>query len=342
MGTPDLLNAAYQNNVQAITTTSINNNNQVPATNEHQIVPSSSSNNNTPAALNSAAGQHILVGDRFRFDAISIGNQQQQQAFNRQSNSNYQPTTATICSNGPGPLSGCRVAADDLNYHYCPRGSLHSHSIHQHLSNQTLPHTSCASIPQNLSTTSDQQPLIVDTQSDKCLHQQLLHQHHLHGAYNNQQQVTILPSHHHYHHQSQNDLVNNHQCCLRTTSFMANNQPACTCYEQEFFITNEMNKPAPNNNGLNSNNNHTDDYIIRDGCSKLTGGDGLIGLGAIYRATGAASKEEQDYPRSRTLTRVYKPLNDVQQQSQAGSTNNLIDNLSTTFQTKIVTKSQIK
>lgn len=222
----------------------------------------------------------MVSGDRFRFDAASIGGLNQASEFGQRSiGATYHPEMGCqgqVCGSGRGSTQSHRA-------------SFH----HQH----SLPHTSCTSIPQNLST-SDQQPLIVDAQSDKCLHQ---HQRAAFAACQHQ--------HQHQHHlssgqldQSQNGLS---QCgCLggAQSSFMgarksfaqAREPDPCTCCER----------------GLNSPNYA--DYAGQERAAFQSASGGLpakgAGLGTIYRPAGA-----QELPgKARTLTRVYKALNDVE------------------------------
>lgn len=126
--------------------------------------------------------------DRFKFDAASTAN--------------FIEHGGTVTSGGtPACLNNGTGCSHDSTLTYRgSQGNLHHHNHDQ------LPHTSCTSIAQNLST-SDQQPLIVDIQHDRC-------QHHI-------QQHNIQSQHHH--------ALTNH-CCLKTTSFMANPPSGnCTC-----------------------------------------------------------------------------------------------------------------
>lgn len=186
-----------------------------------------------PANHQPLEGAHKI--DRFRFDATSTGRFVDDQ-HNR---------TSAGCS-----LSGSGSCHDNQNFR-ASQGNL-----------QHLPHTSCTSIAQNLST-NDQQPLIVESQYDRC-------QHH------SQQPHNALGG----------------RCCLETTSFMATNNPLkCVCCDQK---TKGAERHIACSNACTDARSHED-------------------LGISY----------DDQMRSRTLTRVYKPLNDVHFPNT--STSNLAD-----------------
>lgn len=183
---------------------------------------------NTPSALDGTlvvrANQQPLEGaykiERFRFDAAATGGFVSEQ----------QNRTVTGCAaNGSGSYQDHKS--------FCgSQGNL-----------QQIAQTSCTSIPQNLST-SDQQPLIVDNQHDRC-------HHHLQQA---------------------------RRCCLETTSFMANNPPLqCTCCDHK-AVKGGTGRPLDCSDGCPNAKSQEDLAIIYD-----------------------------DQKKSRTLTRVYKPLNDV-------------------------------
>lgn len=183
--------------------------------------------------------------DRFRFDASSTDNFINEQQQRR------------LCSGQSGCTNGVCQEHGACSGPYGSYGNLHHH----------IPHTSCTSIAQNLST-NDQQPLIVETQHERCHHQ------HNNGSYLHSTQNLASAS-------------QNHCCSLRTTSFMAAApSPNCVCCEQE----------------------------LKGGGG---GGGSGGGLEAIY------STEQR---KSRTLTRVYKPLNDIQTFPDAPTSTNLVDN----------------
>lgn len=208
---------------------------------------------------NEAAAPYKTM-DRFRFDAASTGNY-----INHGGASGGAPARL---NNG----TGC---SHDSSLTY--RGS--QGNLHQYNHN-LIPHTSCTSIAQNLST-SDQQPLIVDVQHDRCQHHYQQHNH--------QQQ------HHH---------PTNH-VCLKTTSFMADpSSTDCTCFEHQTFR---------HSSGGGDSAGHLFGSTNMNGyqTTKLKGTSEA--LGSFYN----------DQKKSRTLTKVYQPLNDLHFPNT--STNNLMD-----------------
>lgn len=187
-------------------------------------------------------------------------------------------TTANFVEHGGGIVTpaclnnGTGCSHDSTLTYRGSQGNLLHHNHNQ------LPHTSCTSIAQNLST-SDQQPLIIDIQHDRC-------QHHY-------QQHNIQP-------QPQNHALTNH-CCLRTTSFMANPSSSnCTCCEHQ-----TLRRSSASGGGREVGNRSFGTSMNGNPSLKLRGTD-------------------EDLRKSRTLTRVYKPLNDLHFPNT--STNNLLDN----------------
>lgn len=245
-----------------------------------------STNNNSNT--NTTAGTNQTAnGDRFRFDAATTGNfMNEQRRFN---------------------MTACDAGLECHDTKICQR-SLGSQSNLHH-----IPLTSCTSIGQNLST-SDQQPLIVDVQPEHCPHhhhlQQQLHTHQ-HSDHENP-----------YNGNSNNLSRTTSQCCLKTTSFMANDNNnsylhnKCTCCEQEFIknTSEAINQPLHH-----YHHHHHNSFIGSNGFSA----DG-IAIAAKSQLEGCLGAFWDDQKKSRTLTRVYKPLNDLH--IPYASTNDLVEN----------------
>ena len=103
-----------------------------------------------------------------------------------------------------------------------------------------------------------------------------------------------------YMHSSQNLASSANHCCLRTTSFMAAApSPNCICCERE----------------------------LKGGSSGATGGCGSLVRASSneYALDGPEAIYNTEQRKSRTLTRVYKPLNDIQFPDTSTNTN-LMDN----------------
>lgn len=194
--------------------------------------------------------------DKFCFDATSTGNYLNKQGVG---------SSGAICNEG--------CPAQD--FHRGSQGNLLHHQI---------PHTSCTSIAQNLST-NDQQPLIVDAQNDR-------------------------------YYKNFHEFNNVNRCCLETTSFMAGPQKDCICCEHNMI------------SHINNNNNHSNISINKAGCLASAGQR----ISSQYPL--AKNHDIDDEPdsicnvqalKSRTLTRIYKPLNDTEHYSKT-LTNNSTDN----------------
>lgn len=216
-------------------------------------------------------------GNRFRFDAAStrelVGSHQHHGYIENQNGD-----SPTFSKHGHESRGAIREDFCRSNHILGSQGNLHS-----------LPHHSCTSITQNLST-SDQQPLIVDAHYDRsCYH------------YVNTFKPQPIDKH----------LDN--RCCLETTtSFMgAPNelvmQPDLTCCSSQ-----------THNQTLGRNS------MMRSSCdSNSDGPNPTLAIKNNRSLNRWLVKQQVEQNKSRTLTKIYKPLNDADLYSNAVSTNNL-------------------
>lgn len=237
----------FQPHMQHATDCTGFNSNYIPTAHGSLVnTPNNADGNNSANSINHQ--QHLT---RFRFDS---------NAMNTNNAANFLANNQATCSTN---INSCN----------CNHNQINDMASQQQLQQQ-IPHTSCTSIAQNLST-NDQQPLIVADVIDesRCSY---------------------------HHHQQPPIQATPGQCCLRTTSFMANNgHGACECCLEQPTATGA-------NFGISSKQ--------------------YTGLGSIYsRAQNGIldNMANGDQLRSRTLTRVYKPLNDVATVGMATSTNDL-------------------
>lgn len=256
----------------------------------------------TPAVIgNGGARSAVDDGsskvDRFKFDLASTGkylNEQHHHVRNQR---------ATIDSERRINMNANDVAAccDDVRTMKILRGS-HGKLHHQ------ISHTSCNSLGQNIST-SDQQPLIVD------------------GHHNSTATDYRCAGDHHYCRHTQPLQPHcsaggggGEQCCLRTTSFMFDSAPkgTCTCCISTPDQAAPPTPPPP---------------LPRLHRSFSRGASNEHLSGSLRRRAAADDEDDSDdgddpYDRnerkSRTLTRIYKPLNDLDFPNS--SAKNLIDN----------------
>lgn len=234
----------------------------------------------------SGANADLAKANRFRFDVAStrgfvdsdqLGVQNQPQDELTRSNLHQQQLYSSFSRSS--------------NFVLGSQGNLLNH----------LPHNSCTSITQNLST-SDQQPLIVDAHYDRnsCYH----HVNNSKTHHKQQQQ--------HHHHQPHHEQDHLNRCCLETTtSFMGyRNQTrpvlsACCALAGDPESAKQLGKTLRSSFGPAN--------VYPEPC-----GDFEQTANLIKRHSGQHNK-------SRTLTRIYKPLNDMDFYTNAVSTSNLAD-----------------
>lgn len=253
----------------------------------------SNTNTNTNTTNTNSVQPNHNGSTRFRFDAASMCNYIDEQRRSM--------------------VSACGLANGSVCH-----DSRVCHSIGSQGNLNQIPLASCTSIAQNLST-SDQQPLIVDVPIDRCQHHQYHNQRHHHQQQHqsaNQDQL-----------QRQNGNLSTSQCCLKTTSFMADNKQSapvnnnCSCYDKEIIKC---------TNGLKLDHSQVQSqqqpYHLHNSSFVASNGFRADGF-----ATAAKSQLEgclgafwDEQKKSRTLTKVYKPLNDLH--IPYASTNNLVDN----------------
>lgn len=271
--------------------------------------------------------------DRFRFDLASTG-----KYIDEQQHRHHHPQTHRVADfdqcdmNANVDVACCDDFGRGVTSNNCHRGS-HGKLHHQ------MSHTSCTSLGQANISTSDQQPLIVEGQPADCgrcsvsdHHHHHQHRHHQHNGHNH---------HHHQQHEfnqgRQAQCPGREQCCLRTTSFMMDRSPDaagtfdCTCCAESALPQPPPPLPPPppvvrSLPRLRSSTMRSSahDYPPTSRQRRATADDSdssdLDGA-ADFHGVGADRNHQR---KSKTLTRIYKPLNDLNFPNS--SANNLIDN----------------
>lgn len=199
------------------------------------------------------------------------------------------------------------------------QGNLYNHSNMQHT--HFIPHTSCTSIQtQNLST-NDQQPLIVEAQND--LHYHHNHRHHHHSHSHNQNFSYTLPSgamstclHNNHQTKQQTPVPTSlHRCNhieTTTTSFMGNNN-------NDRRASSTIHKHAQNDVDGPNDDGDDDDCVFC--CEPNVKFSGCAGSGALLHEHSQTLRSLVPFDgdvcdgkqiKAGTLTRTYKPLNDLE------------------------------
>lgn len=301
---------------------------------------------NTPGTIGNGGDPHnrssggittddVNKAERFRFDLASTGkyiNEQQQQLQQQQLHRHHLQQQQQRAINLEYDMNANdAVCCDDVRM----RTSATSRGSHGKLHHQ-MSHTSCTSLGQTNISTSDQQPLIVDGQTNyRC--------------------TTGTGDYHYQGRPQQQHCTAGRQCCLRTTSFMADTAAAthcttanCTCCESAPLpppppalprLRSSLRGEYPNHQRHSNRSSRgvaaededdvdidADDYVDDDDQVSNTD-DGSDFHHHVHHST-ANHKHDEDYRnRSKTLTRIYKPLNDVNfsKNQRSNSNNNLID-----------------
>lgn len=266
----------------------------------------------TPAVMGNGGNPRSSGGvddvgkvDRFKFDLASTGKYINEQRHHhhhqhlQQHHHHQQQQQRAIINSDFDLNANDAVCCDDARTMTanCHRGS-HGKLQHQ------MSHTSCTSLGQTNISTSDQQPLIVEGQPDcRCRSN--------------------------HHHQQQSRQTQQHcpgrgQCCLRTTSFMVDSldgaNGGCTCCVLDDAAAPAVPPPLPRfrsslrgsalSNEYPPTNHQQQRYAIADDDSDSEDADSKF--------------HDRNQRKSKTLTRIYKPLNDLNFHNS--SANNLIDN----------------